>query len=110
MNLLIDFGNTRLKWAPWIGGRLAEGGVFAHAEATLPAMLEREWAGLPQPERVLVASVVKPELERALEGVVASFFDFNAKFICSLRNGIAVFLCLTSQTINVFVSCGKFGI
>jgi len=90
MNLLIDFGNTRLKWAPWIGGRLAEGGVFAHAEATLPAMLEREWAGLPQPERVLVASVVKPELEQALEGVVASLFARPTQFVRSPVNALGI--------------------
>lgn len=125
MNLLIDFGNTRLKWAPWIAGQPGEGGVFAHAEASLPAMLEREWTGLPRPERVLVASVVKPELEHALEDLVAGMFARPTQFVRSPasalgivnayaeheRLGVDRFLALaalhaTSKQGQVLVGCG----
>jgi type III pantothenate kinase len=125
MNLLIDFGNTRLKWALWQGGRRAMGGVFAHRETTLEAALSGNWIALPRPRAIFVASVVKPEMERVLAALVESHFDRSPEFVRSpaaalgianaypdpARLGVDRFLALAAlhavaQRAQILVSCG----
>ena len=64
MKLLVDFGNTRFKWAQFddalSDGGLRVGGVFAHADVALRSALAREWRVLSAIDAVFVASVVAP--------------------------------------------------
>lgn len=95
MKLLIDFGNTRLKWATLDRQRVQAGGVFAHADCALIAELRREWSELTHVDAVLVASVVAPTLEAALAALVHERFGLHAEFLRSpaaalgLRNAYA---------------------
>jgi len=76
MHLLVDVGNTRIKWA--LGGALAApGGALgewrasgAHDHGQL-AQLQQAWQGL-HPDAVLVANVAGPRLQQALESVLAT--------------------------------------
>ncbi|TAK54301.1 MAG: type III pantothenate kinase [Gammaproteobacteria bacterium] len=66
MILLLDIGNTRLKWGWLQDGRLAKGGALAHRECGA------EWlAGLPAlapaPARIMAANVAGPDLARAID-------------------------------------------
>ncbi len=125
MKLLIDLGNTRLKWALWGDGRRAMGGVFAHADTTLEAALSNNWTALPKPEAILVASVVKNTQEQELFRLLGSHFDQTAEFVRSpaqalgIRNayaepdrlGVDRFLGLAavhaaSPRAQILVSCG----
>ena len=90
MNMLVDFGNTRLKWAIWASGRRSMGGVFAHADTTLEAALGANWRALKRPQEILVASVVKPEQEQELAELVESHFDQRARFVRSPAEGLGV--------------------
>jgi type III pantothenate kinase len=90
MNLLIDLGNTRLKWAVWQEGRRSIGGVFAHRERTLEAGLGTNWASLPKPSAVYVASVVDPEFEQALIETVREHFDQAPIFVRTPANALGV--------------------
>ena len=125
MKLLIDFGNTRLKWAIWKNGKHNMGGVFAHADTSLEAALSSNWAALSQPEAILVASVVGPEREQELNELIGVHFDCAAEFVRSpaaaigIRNayaeparlGVDRFLGLaalhaSAQRAQILVSCG----
>ena len=55
MRLLIDCGNTRLKWALVVDGQVRPGGVFAHVGVPLVAELRREWGDLAGIDRVVIA-------------------------------------------------------
>lgn len=90
MNLLVDFGNTRFKWSRWSIGQATAGGVFAHDAKTLDAVLEREWADMPRPQRVLVASVVKPSFEQALAVVVGRLFELQPCFVRSPARALGI--------------------
>ncbi len=96
MKLLIDFGNTRLKWATLDQQRLQAGGVFAHADCALIAELRREWSERVRVDTVLVASVVAPAREAELGAFVHERFGLHAQFLRSpaaalgLRNAYAV--------------------
>lgn len=125
MKLLIDFGNTRLKWAIWKNAKHEMGGVFAHADTTLEAALSSNWAALSQPEAILVASVVGSGQEQELSELIKVHFDCTAEFVRSpaaaigIRNayveparlGVDRFLGLaalhaSAQRAQVLVSCG----
>lgn len=80
MKLLVDFGNTRLKWALLDRRQLRVGGVFAHAGVPFVAELRRDWAELARVEAVLVASVVAPAREAELDGFVRERFGAPAQF------------------------------
>jgi type III pantothenate kinase len=83
MKLLIDFGNTRLKWASLADGRMLPGGVFAHVGKPLPAELRSEWAKLARVEAVLVASVVATKSEDELCDFVHERFGVRAAILHS---------------------------
>lgn len=125
MNLLVDFGNTRLKWALWDNDRRVMGGVFAHADTALELALGRNWAALPRPAGILVASVVSSELEQQLAALVEEHFDQPAEFVRSpalalgIRNaypdparlGVDRFLALATlhaaaPRAQILISCG----
>ena len=83
MKLLVDFGNTRLKWATLNQQRMQPGGVFAHAGVALIAELRREWSGFARVDAVLVASVVAAAREAELDAFVHERFGVHAQFLRS---------------------------
>ena len=90
MKLLIDLGNTRLKWATWNQSRLQAGGVFAHADPSLVTELRREWTGLVRVDAVLVASVLAPAREQELDDFVRERFSLPARFVRSPATALGV--------------------
>jgi len=58
MNLLIDVGNTRLKWATYQDGRIGEIQSAAHGGIDLGQELQSAWLRMGMPTRVTMASVV----------------------------------------------------
>ena len=83
MNLLIDFGNTRLKWALTVDGQARPGGVFAHVGVPLLVALRREWGELAGIHAVFVASVVSVAREAELEAFVRERFACSVHFVRS---------------------------
>jgi type III pantothenate kinase len=57
MILLIDVGNTRIKWSPYDSQRLGVVGSTPHGDVGIPDELTTAWKTLPPPNRVLMASV-----------------------------------------------------
>lgn len=57
MILLIDIGNTRLKWAELRDGRLSPQAALAHANADRNALLEDMLRSAHAPDRVLISNV-----------------------------------------------------
>ena len=96
MRLLLDMGNTRLKWALQVQplGWLARGAVDWQ-EADVPALLESAWAGLPRPDRVIAASVVDPAREAQVASVIERVFACAPDWLrtpaiaCGVRNAYA---------------------
>ena len=90
MKLLVDLGNTRLKWALWDNGRRTMGGVFAHADTTLEAALSNNWTALPKPREIIVASVVGSDQEGELKRLLEAHFDHVAEFVRSPAEAIGI--------------------
>lgn len=72
MKLLLDIGNSRIKWAGGAGGRLVgKSGSIPHG-GKIPAGLSVIWAALEPPSGGVVAvSVAAPDLERAIGAWIA---------------------------------------
>lgn len=95
MRLLLDLGNTRLKWALQVqaDGWLARGAVDWREDAA--RVLETAWAGLPAPLRVIGASVVDAAREAQVAAVAQRCFGRAPEWLrtpsgaCGVRNAYA---------------------
>lgn len=67
MNLLIDIGNTRIKWAAQCNQRLHLVDAFVHRnQKTLSALLDQFWLNLEAPDSILICSVAGQHLNRQI--------------------------------------------
>lgn len=90
MRLLLDLGNTRLKWALEDQGRWQAQGAAAWNDAL--AMLAATWRSLPVPVAAFGASVVDAEREQAMAAKVRALFGREITWLrtpasaCGVRN------------------------
>ncbi len=66
--LLIDIGNTRIKWGYLVRGRIRRSRAAVHAHWTASTYARRVLASRPRPAHVWVSSVAAPAVNRALAG------------------------------------------
>ncbi|PPC89919.1 MAG: type III pantothenate kinase [Methylobacter sp.] len=70
VNLLIDIGNTRLKWSLAVQGKLVQpGAAIAHCQLTEDRLLV-EWRNLPTLKTVAVASVANQNIVESVFSVI----------------------------------------
>jgi len=124
MKLLVDIGNTRLKWALWDGRALRAPGSLPHAQGEkvdFATLLD----ALPAIEAAWVASVAATALDAALAQALQQRCGIDAEFVrssaaaCGVRNayaqperlGVDRFLCLIAAHAHareavVIAGCG----
>lgn len=82
MNLLVDIGNSRLKWATSAQGELAAGASIANSTLTEDRLAEA-WRGLPKPERLAISCVSARQLAEIARSVASELWPgitvFEAK-------------------------------
>lgn len=94
MKLLLDLGNTRLKWAAATADSWVARGAVAWDE-DVPVALAQAWRGLARPQRVLGASVVDVSREAQLERAITESFERSVEWVrtpaeaCGVRNAYA---------------------
>ncbi len=74
MILLLDLGNTALKWACSHKHELSQQGRFGHDEFCV-AELEAAWKALPEPDSVAIASVGSSSTCEQIEGLVYKLWN-----------------------------------
>jgi type III pantothenate kinase len=85
--LLVDFGNSRIKWALHDNQLLRASAVLSHRQQALPALLAQAWADLPVPQRVVIASVADPARTAQLTQWIRQHWSRDAEFIVSPAQG-----------------------
>ena len=90
MQLLIDLGNTRLKWATLVKGHMQPGGVFSHVGKPLVPDFRTEWVELARVDAVFVASVIAPAREEELDIFVRERFGVATQFVRSPAAALGV--------------------
>ena len=80
MNLLVDLGNSRIKWAH-SGPQHWETGAETIPDEGFSALLERLWGKTAAPERVVVSTVHGPQRERLLHDWLMRRWECEPLFI-----------------------------
>jgi type III pantothenate kinase len=70
MNLLLDLGNTRLKWAWLDGARLGGRGAIVHGEDGWLDRLAAAWRDQPAPAQAWLAAVASDAAAAAVAGLI----------------------------------------
>ena len=92
MILLVDIGNSCMKWAFLQEGRLERPGSVLRADKDFKELAKLSWPGSETPERVLVCNVAGPAIKKAATlwikrhwKVTPEFIQAEAEF-CGVRN------------------------
>ena len=120
MKLLVDIGNTRVKWALWTGKDFQFAGVVAHGDFSAAA-----WQELPAVDSAWAASVASAQLNDRLADAARERFGLAVRFVrssaeaCGVRSayaqperlGVDRFLALVAAHAQarepaIVVSCG----
>ena len=88
--LLVDTGNSRLKWAHALAMGLAGSSSVPYWPEDLKQSLDGEWSDVPRPERILVASVAGESVNQALQEWVAARWESPVEFLIPRRHGLSV--------------------
>lgn len=95
MIVLVDIGNTRVKWCQWYGSD-----CHHHGEAVSETLLDNEWAvaftNIDKPDRVIACCVGKAHILLSLEKWVKQNWDIEVDVIttsataCGVHNGYVI--------------------
>lgn len=81
MNLLLDIGNSRIKWATLARGTITPGETIGLRADSPAARLYDEFGGLPAPESVLVANVAGDSIAAIIEEITGELWSLRPEFV-----------------------------
>lgn len=87
--LLVDLGNSRIKWALSDGDYLFDLASAGHAEQSLSAILARHWT-FPAPRAVWIASVANPRAMNELDDWVRANWRLQVNQVSVRRQACGV--------------------
>lgn len=87
MMVLLDIGNSRMKWG-WLDGALLRTGQPCASSGDIEQHLSTAWTTPPQ--RVLVSNVAGPALQQRLTTWLQTRYGARAEFITALPQGYGV--------------------
>lgn len=79
MILLLDIGNTRIKWGWLQAGLLRPGGAVAHGRH--PQRVLADWTQAPRPQRVLAVSVATQQLNGAVTAWLKRHWNLDMQLV-----------------------------
>lgn len=83
MALLIDIGNTRIKWARFEDGILQPQSASPHADWSAETLVETVLRRGNRSDRVLVSNVAGPRMAEVVRTAVAQAWQVEAEFVTS---------------------------
>lgn len=81
MILLVDIGNSRVKWACLSGGQMIAGLPAVHRGREPLTLWDMMWPSLPVPQRLLVATVSAPALSESLSAWTRTHWSLTPEFV-----------------------------
>jgi type III pantothenate kinase len=91
--LLVDIGNTRLRWCRADGGRCTTAVVREYNKADAAAAVLDDWVQLTAPRRVVVSNVAGAAVQDAVTGATHTLWSLAPEFVkaragaCGVTNG-----------------------
>ena len=95
LKLLVDIGNTRVKWACGDNITLFDHGGFTYTQDTLPERLAHNWHAMVRPGQVNIASVADAETTGKVRAYVRATWSLESRLAAAekeragLRNAYA---------------------
>jgi len=86
MNLLVDIGNARIKWALQQGDSWADGEAQLHKARAFKDIVRPLWKDLVQPDRVIVSNVAGRDYEKSVETWIKRRWKIKPEFLHSQAN------------------------
>src|SRR5512145_2557748 len=83
MALLIDIGNTRIKWARFEDGVLQPQSAAPHADWVVETLVETVLRRGTRADRVLVSNVAGTRMAEVVRAAVAQTWQIEAEFVMS---------------------------
>ncbi|MGD8999390.1 MAG: type III pantothenate kinase, partial [Granulosicoccaceae bacterium] len=87
MILLLDIGNSFIKWAGCSEGSLQETGELLHAGESLHEVFAQAWGSLAVPRRVVAANVAGSAMAGALDGWVNQHWQLSVEYVHPAASG-----------------------
>ena len=83
MNLLIDIGNSRIKWCLYNSEENEFGldGAMLNDKSELPALFSEHWSHLDSPGRVVVSNVSGQQLSEVLDAWVEQAWQIKTEYV-----------------------------
>ncbi len=92
MNLLIDIGNSRIKWCLYNGVENEFGfdGAMLNDKSELPELFYEHWTHLDSPDRVVVSNVSGQKLAEILDAWVEQAWQIKTEYVKTEASGFGV--------------------
>lgn len=84
--LLVDVGNSRIKWALTTEPTWTTGVPFSTRDPSLHAALDRHWSGLQCPERLVISNVAGPDIAEHIDSWVQRHWAVPAVYARSEKS------------------------
>ena len=88
--LLVDVGNTRIKWIIWSAQGVLDRGDLIYKDIAHETLAKRLWAHLQPPSQVLIANVAGPKMRDALAAWIKNAWSIQARFAVSEAAGYGI--------------------
>lgn len=102
MNLLIDIGNSRIKWAFSAGITLNDHAAFEYKQKSMSELLEKHWHASASPDAVYIANVAGPGVEEIVSAVIRQKWQIKPLFIEAQRQCYGV--------VNAYKEASQLGV
>jgi type III pantothenate kinase len=89
MNLLVDLGNARIKWARAQPGSWQAAGTLLH-DKSIDQLFDNLWADVPVPQKIVVACVANPKVLQAMDRWVLRHWSLQAHVVKAQRELLGV--------------------
>lgn len=100
--MLLDVGNSAVKWAVEENGRYTCRGFFLRRNRGFAELADAAWGQLPVPDRIAVANVAGPGLQREINDWAAARWQLSP---CYIRVDEAV-----AGVVNAYADPGRLGV
>jgi len=81
MRLLLDVGNTSVKWGVCNTGAIEKSDCFMHRGKDVRALADQSWSELRTPSAVYIANVGGEQLQQQLSGWIGARWDITPVFL-----------------------------
>lgn len=90
MQLLVDVGNSRIKWCYWNGQTLSAVGSEAHCHVNFDRLLHQIWGEKTAPSKIWISNVAGAEIHAALVCWISTVWRIRPRFLQTESNAFGV--------------------